>query len=144
MPRRAPVRTHEPRLIAVRSNHRQRQSALKWRQRIGAEAPQKRVRLVVAAEQDVLAVVDALARVAINERGRASAEAVARFEDHDAHATPRQANGGAEPGEASADNSYVDSIHKRRAIMAWRGRGTRTRLEKTSYPLRSIRRSVSK
>ena len=47
---------------------------------VRADLSQERERLVVAAEQHVLAVVDALARLRIGERGRAAAEHGLRFE----------------------------------------------------------------
>ncbi len=68
-------------------------------------------RVGVAAEQDVLAVVDELAGLAILERGRASAEPRTRFEYEHARAALRQSNGCAQPGKSGTDDDYVVLRH---------------------------------
>ena len=68
---------------------------------------EKRVRLAVAAEQHVLAVVHALAGLAIGERRRASAEPRRFLEDDDAPAGAGETDRGAQPGEAGADHDDV-------------------------------------
>ena len=66
----------------------------------GADAFEKRVRLAVAAEQHVLAVVDALAGLAIGERRRAAAQPRRLLDDDDAQARVGQPHGGAEAGDS--------------------------------------------
>ena len=70
-----------------------------------ADLAEERERFGVAAEQDVLAVVHALAGLAIGECGRAAAEPAPRLEHQHARAVPGQANGGAQPGEPGADHA---------------------------------------
>ena len=65
-----------------------------------ADLAKERERLDVAAEQDVLAVVDQLAGRRIGKRRRAPAEPRSRFQDEHARAAPRQADGRAQPRES--------------------------------------------
>ena len=62
---------------------------------------------MVAAGEDVLAVVDAVAGLAIVERRGPPAEASARFEDEDAAPGGGQANRRRQAGEARADDDDV-------------------------------------
>ena len=117
---------------------------------VGADRVEERERLVIAAEQHVLAVVDELAGLAIGERRGPAAELRPRVE--------RRARGWpacgerrrAQPGEAGADDDDVGGVivgaargrgyPARRsvriqvvaAISARRGRGMRTTSENTS------------
>ena len=74
----------------------------------GADAAEKRERLVIAAEEHVLAVVHALAGGRIGERGRPAAERRPRLEHEHADAALGQRRGGAEAGEAAADDDDVN------------------------------------
>ena len=58
---------------------------------LGADGAQEPERLVVAADEHVLAVVDGLAGLRIDERRRPSAEAGPRLEDEHARAARRPA-----------------------------------------------------
>src|SRR6185503_9718037 len=99
--------------------------------------------LDVAADENVLAVVDQLAGVAVGERGGAPAESGLRLEHQHVRAVFRQAGGCAQAGEAAADDDDVEgrssqvSSHCLNAMIAWRGRGTRARAVNTSWPLHS-------
>ena len=109
---------------------------------------------MIAAEEDVLAVVDPLSRDRVVERGRASAEAAARLEHQHAGTTLDQRRGRAQAGEAGTDDDDVRRLRvhasetrrpasvaaqMRRAIRSRRDRGTRIRAENTSYPAASMR-----
>src|SRR5262249_15000578 len=90
-------------------------------------------RLRVAAEENVLSVVDGLARVAIGKRGCPSAEPRLGLDDHDARAVAREPRCRAQSREASADadDVYVHS-HGLSAMSACRGRAMRARTVNTS------------
>ena len=96
----------------------------------------------------MLAVVHERAGLAVGERRRAAAEPAARLDDEGPRAARGQARRRAEPREARADDHDVESLHVHshclNAMKAWIGFGTRARAVNTSWPLRSIRRSVSK
>ena len=95
---------------------------------------------MIAAEENMLPVVDELAAGAIGKRRRASTELGTRFEHEHARALLGKHRGGAQPGEAGADDDDVGAGHGRRAVRAQvpaamsarRGRGIRTTVEKTS------------
>src|SRR6185503_15749271 len=143
-------RHRQPRSAAGAIDHRHRQPRLQLDVAGGADVAEERECLDVAADENVLAVVDQLAGVAVGERGGAPAEAGLRLEHQHVRAVFRQAGGCAQAGEAAADDDDVEgrssqvSSHCLNAMIAWRGRGTRARAVNTSWPLRSIRRSVSK
>src|SRR5215212_7624401 len=79
---------------------------------IGAKRPQEPERLVVAAKQRVLAVVDELSGFGIAEGRRAAAEARPRLEHEHAGAMRGQANGGAQARKA---RTYDDDVRIRHA-----------------------------
>ena len=92
---------------------------------LGADAPEEREGVAIAAKQHVLAVVDALAGRGIGERGRAAAKRRPRLEDEDARALLGERGGGAQPREAAADHDRVGGqrlniarAHSRSAITA--------------------------
>ena len=72
-----------------------------------AETAEKRKCLVIAAEQRVLPVVNPFAGLAIGKRGRPAAEPRPLFDDHHPAAGIGQADGGAQPGPAGADDDDV-------------------------------------
>ena len=74
---------------------------------VGADAVKKRQGVGVAAEQDVLAIVNELAGLTIAERRGASAQPAAGFEDQHAGAPRREANGRAQSRETGADDNRV-------------------------------------
>src|SRR5207342_112867 len=92
--------------------------------------------------------VDQLAGVAVRKGGRASAQPGPRFEHEHTRALAGEPDRSAQAGEAGAEHDDVRARqfhnHCLRAMSACRGLGTRARAVKTSYPLRSIRFSVSK
>ncbi len=96
----------------------------------------------------MLPVVDQLAGFAVRKGGRASAEPGPRFEHEHTRALAGEPDRGAQAGEAGAEDDDVRTrqfhSHCLSAMSACRGLGTRARAVKTSYPLRSIRFSVSK
>src|SRR5262245_30610384 len=106
---------------------------------LGANRPEEREGLHVATGQDVLAVIDDLAGLAVREGGRASAQPAARFENEDTDAAARQPGSRTEAGESGADHDDIRSVHCylghshwRRAMSACTGFGTRVRMENTS------------
>ena len=74
MKRRRQRRARQPRAHAGPVDHRHAELRLQAHVLLGADVAQERERLGVAAEQDVLPVVDELAGLAIRKRRRASAE----------------------------------------------------------------------
>ena len=91
--------------------------------RLGADAAEKRERLVIAAEQHVLAVVDQLAGLAIAERRGAPAELAARLEHEHALARARRAPTRRQPGDPGADDERRrtrDRSHDREARLLTR------------------------
>ena len=66
---------------------------------LGADPPQERERLVIAAEQHVLAVVDPLAGLRIGERRGAPAEHGLRFEHEHTRAALRQPTAARRPAK---------------------------------------------
>ena len=95
----------------------------------------KRERLAVAAEQHVLAVIDTLAGLRIDERGGASPEYRLGLEHRHLGATCGQFDGGTKARNAGAHDKYVGRCHLRGiitfsqvnpAIKACLGRDTRT------------------
>ena len=109
----------------------------------GTDATQEIERLVIAPEQDVLAVVNELASVAVDERRRPSAELRPGVQDEDSPASLRQERRRTQTSEACAYDDDIrrhgrrhlpnnDPAHVVAAMSARRGRGTRTTDEKTS------------
>ena len=86
-----------------------------------ADAPEKAKRLVIAAEEHVLAVVDALAGGGIGERRRTPAQRRPRLEHEHARATLGQRGGGAEAGEAGADDDDVGASASSQSASSARG-----------------------
>ncbi len=87
--------------------------------------------------QHVLAVVDELAGLAIDECRGAAAEPAARLEHQHPCACLGEPGRRAQPGESGADDHGVDAVHGcsshcRSAISACSGLDTRTRDENTS------------
>ena len=72
--------------------------------------------LAIAAEEDVLAVVDQLAGLAIGERRGAAAELAARFEHDHAPAGLRERRRRRQPGDAAADHRYVEDLYEPQII----------------------------
>ena len=70
---------------------------------LGADLPQERERLVIAAEHHVLPVVDPLAGLRIVERRRAPAEHRLRLEHGDTRAASGELHGRAQTRHAGAD-----------------------------------------
>src|SRR5262249_35723248 len=107
MKRRGPVRTrqHEPASGPIEVRHLERR--LDGYAILRPDAPEKAERLVITAEQHVLAVVDELAGDTIAERGGAAAERTARLEHDDALARFRQRARGGEAGDSAADDRYI-------------------------------------
>ena len=80
--------------------------------RIGdANRVEKGERLVVAAEEHVLAVVEHLARLRIGKRGSAPAQTPALLDDQDPRAPLGEPDGGAQPGKAGANDDDVRLGH---------------------------------
>jgi hypothetical protein len=106
----------------------------------GADPREKRQRLAIATEHDVLAVVHELACFAIEKRSCPAAELRPRFQDQHACALFGQQRCGAQTGKAGSDHDNVRShripsivlAQVLAAISARRGRGIRTTDEKTS------------
>ena len=145
MQRRRQGRAPELRPPAGGVDERHAQLGLQAHARLGADAAEEPERLVIAAEEDVLAVVHQLARGRIDERGGAAAKPRAGVEDEHARAGLGETAGGGEAREASADHDRVVGGRPRAhrhpamvfaqvdaAIHARAGRGTRTTAEKTS------------
>ena len=114
-----------------------------------ADLAEEREGVGVTAEQDVLAVVDLLAGLAIGERRGPAAEPRARLEHEDARSTAGQPDGRGQPRKPRTNDNdvwagHAGHSHCLSAIIACLGRATRVRAVKTSKPLLSIRRSVSK
>src|SRR6185503_14146623 len=106
----------------------------------GADAVEEISRLPVAAHEEVLAVVDDVARLGIAERIRASAEMRLLLEDDGSPSLSRQRNAAGQAGETPADDDRVkcgrhDSkatpcpraapSSSRRAAASGRGHGSR-------------------
>src|SRR5205823_171899 len=141
--------TRQPRPLPGAIDHRHVQLAVERHVPAGADLAEKCERVRVTAEEHVLTVVDDLTRVAIGEGGRAPPEPRTRLEHDHARAAARQRNRCAQPCEPAADDGDVvvgqsGHSHCFTAMSAWRARGTRAGAVNTSYPFRSIRRSVSK
>lgn len=155
MPRRRQIRTLQLDDATGGIGHRQLQARLQRRAIGRADRAQKRVCLVIAAEQDVLPVVDAFAGGAIGKRRRAATKARGLFDYDNFQSRGRQAHRGTEPGKAGADdddisrcrrvisNTHLVRHQALKAIRACAGRGTRTTSVKTSYRRCSIRSSNS-
>jgi len=117
----------------------------------GANPPKKGKGVAITAEQDVLTIVDTLARRRIGERGCTTAQRRPRLQDQDPPAMLRESRGGAESRKAATNHDRVGvqlrsiaRTHNRSAITARYGRGTRILVLNTLYPLRSMRRRTSK
>ena len=135
--RRRQVRALEPGAAARAVDHGDGEARLHADVIARADRVQKRERLDVGAGQDVLAVVDHFAGLAVVKGGRPPAQPAARFEHEDARALLHDPDGRAQAGESGADDDDVGAAHDghshwRRAISACRGRGTRARPENTS------------
>ena len=105
-----------------------------------ADAIEKRVRLVVAAEEDVLSVVDALAGLAIEKGRRTSAKARTSFDNDHALAGVSESDSRAETREARADDDDVGG-ECGHAISEPRGRiALATRCERRAGPARGAAR----
>src|SRR5271155_4348478 len=63
--------------------------------------------LAIAAHQDVLAVVDEIAGVAVDKGTSAATQGWLAFQQGDAEAILRQGNTGTEPGEAPTDDDDI-------------------------------------
>jgi hypothetical protein len=107
MQRGPPRWTRQSRLPSRRVGHGQRQTRLQRREMTRADAIEKRIRVVVAAEEDVLSVVDALAGFAIEKRRRTSAKARTSLDDDHALAGVSESHSRAETREARADDDDV-------------------------------------
>ena len=108
-----------------------------------ADIAQERQRVCIAAEQDMLAVIDGFARLPIGISGRSSPKTAAGFEDRYTSALTSQPYGRTQAGESGADDGNVELApgtrvvhdchsHCLSAIIAWVGRGTRAPAEKMS------------
>ena len=107
MKRRRKRRTSEHRSPSRRVEVRHFERRLDADVAFRADSAEQGERLAVAAEQHVLAVVDALAGRAVRERRRAPAQLAARFEHQ--HAPPGAGERGrrAQPRDAAADDHNV-------------------------------------
>ena len=72
-----------------------------------ADLPQELESVRVTAEQDMLAVVDQLARRGIGKRRGPSAQPGTSFENQHTQATRGQANGRAQPGASTAHDNDI-------------------------------------
>ena len=108
--RRRQRRAREPRRAPGAIDDVDRELLLDAHVRLGADAAQEAERLVVAAEEHVLAVVHALAGGRIGERRRAAAERRPRLEHQHARAALGQRRRGAQPGEAGADRRSTSGL----------------------------------
>lgn len=106
MPRRGQTRARENTSASAAIDKWNLQRILHAHIRKGADPTQKPQRFAVAAEHDVLSVVDRFARVTIAERRCASAEPSTGFDDEDPHTGFRQRRGRAQPGETAADHDH--------------------------------------
>jgi hypothetical protein len=88
-------------------DHRHPQTGLPAHTIGSADSFQKRQRVVVAAHQDVLAVIDALPGFRIGKRGGTAAKTWARFEDQHARAGLAEGGRGAESRAAAANHNCV-------------------------------------
>src|SRR6266545_1040325 len=141
--------TCEARRAAVAIDHVDGQAILDPHVIHRADALEKLERVAVTAEQDVLTVVDALTRRGIGKCRRAPSKRRPRFENKDARSFFREHRRRRESREAAADDDRVvlapserresrgqraniACAHKRIAITARYGRGTRILRLKTS------------
>ena len=111
MQRRRQRGTTEARPPPGAIDHRHGQLRLEVDVVVRADVTEEAERLRIAPEQDMLAVVDELAGLAIGKCGRAAAEPRPRFEHEHARAAPREPHGGAEAGESGADDDDVGVRH---------------------------------
>ena len=129
-------------VVAATIDHRQLQSALPAHAIGGADAIEKRQRLDVAAHQDVLAVVDALAGCGIGERRGAAAKTRARFEDEHARAGFGQGGGGGKAGASAANHDRVKAIRSHVAIGSRSARAERVKPNADSCDSAQIRSAI--
>ena len=97
----------EARRTAVSIDHVDVQVGLHVHVRRGVDPTEKPERLVVAADEHVLPVVDALAGRRIGEGGRPAAQRRPCFENQDAHTALGQCGRGAQAGKAPSDDDDV-------------------------------------
>ncbi len=83
----------------------------------GANPSKEGEGVAIAAKQDVLTVVDALARRGIGERRRPTTQRRARFEDENAPPVLRKGSGRAESGKAATNHDRV-GVHVRNIARA--------------------------
>jgi hypothetical protein len=107
MKRRGKPRTLQPGHAACAIDDVEGEIALDENVLRGADATQEPERLVITANQHVLAVVDAFAGSRIGERAGAAAERWARLEDENSRSAGRQCRRRTEPGKAAADDDRV-------------------------------------
>src|SRR5436853_6479115 len=100
MERRRQRRTGEARAPHGAIDHRDRELRLETHVVERTDVAQERERLGIAPEENVLSVVDELARLPVGKRRRTPAEASARLEDEHARALSREAGRGAQAGKA--------------------------------------------
>jgi hypothetical protein len=106
--RRGPPRAAQHRAPAVEIEIRHLQRRLDAHVALRTDAAEEAEGLVIAAEQDVLAVVDQVAGFAIAKGGRAPAQLAARFEHDHAPARLGQRRCRRESGDPAAHHRYVE------------------------------------
>src|SRR5204862_6885994 len=82
----------------------------------GTDPVQELERRAIAAEEDVLPVVDEFARFAIRESRRAAAELRTRVEDEDATSRLRQRCAGTQAGDPAANDDHRIVDHSPTAV----------------------------
>ncbi len=92
-------RAHQPRGTSLAIDDADGELRLQVNGRLSADPAQKPERLVVAAEEDVLTVVHALARGGVGERRGAPAERRPRFQHEHAHSALGKRRPSAQTGE---------------------------------------------
>src|SRR4051812_38328088 len=96
--------TPERRTAAIPVNHGDRKLRRDRDMSPRADLCQERERFAIAAQQDVLSVVDELTGVPIDERGRAPAKAGPRFEQQHAQTRAGEADARTQAGDPTADD----------------------------------------
>src|SRR5262249_26320095 len=149
MERHGKGRALDPGEVTRPVDHRRGKARLLEQVSLRANLAQEVPGLRVAPEKHMLAVIHQLTGGRILKGRRPSAQSAARLEDQHARAVPRQSDCGTQSREPGPDDDgilsrHAGNNHSLNAISACFGFDPRTRAENTSYPLRSIRISVSK
>ena len=105
--RRRQRRTGQPRGAPIAVDDANRKVRLQAKRGLGTNAAQESKCLVIAAEEDMLAVVDAFAGGRVGKRGCAPAQPRPCFEHEDARTLLGERAGGSKAGESPANDNRV-------------------------------------